>query len=1163
MKKGNKIFKSILSGIFIFVMVFSNFAVLPTNVFADDVGTNWPEESVVENTDTTETTTTETAEEITSQEIFNLDTTLTNTTNTEPTNTEEADATVTPEISSTSTEEQSVSVENMGEVSEITSLSNLSFTLPLNHTCAVPNSLDDTIVENVVKGFDTVSLQDIFNSDGINQNVISDQKQYQEWNVAGKTKVNVTIENLGGVSAYNSVFGYYLGHDKVPFVPVFASKTAVGSTTVFAEGQSTTFDIDTKGAASLGFVIEAFENPNFSREYATNNSLNGGNDKVVVYEVAQNTFILGFEDLVLADSDKDYNDVIVKVTFNGCSDGTTNPPTNTPPVITLLGNNPFIISAGTPFVDPGATATDTEDGDITSSIIKTGTVNTSTLGTTTLTYTVTDSDGLSASTTRTVVVTSNGGVHQCTINVVSDTTNQVVGDGFAKATYNENPLWTASIPGATWIWKTFFVPNPLQDEFQTFTKTFNIVATSTVDSASLVMAADNSYTVSVNGTQVGADNTEFNYFNENKDTYNVAAFLKNGTNTISFTVKNWALANSTAQTNPAGLLYKLTILTHDTNCGEVPTNTPPLISLVGSNPLILTVDDVFVDPGATATDTQDGDLTSNIVKTGSVDTSIVSTSTIVYSVTDSDGLSASTTRTVIVKPKVTPPDNGGGGSTNTPPTITLIGNNPFNIFIGDTFTDPGATATDAEDGQLTSSIVVSGSVSTSTLGTTTLTYSVVDSGGLGATTTRQVIVLATTTPPVSKPQCSDTVDNDGDGKVDSADPGCHSDGDTDNDSSFDPNDNDETDPTPPDNGGGGNGGNGGGGGGGSSSSGGRRHDISNLLSSGGEVLGASSCSYLRDYLRIDWANDKIEVLKLQSFLNIYNGASLSLTGVFDQNTLVAVNNFQDKYESDILTPWGHEAPTGFVYILTKKKINEIYCNTTYSLTPEQAQEIRDFRAFLESLKANNPGATAETDGIGGDLEGGVGSGIAIGEDGEVLNLGSTTVESNLLQNDSFSSSVLRNAAVSIFAVPDNVLEGLKCLIAFLIILLVMYIVSGILANGRKERRIVFIILSVLAILVSMFVAFYCIVLPLIVALIIALVLLFTDKGEDVDIDSGTPENDAPDVLVEEEIVENINKEVPTDVSKDPEVLEMPGEILIDDDEEEPVLFPTSPEEDEN
>ena len=42
--------------------------------------------------------------------------------------------------------------------------------------------------------------------------------------------------------------------------------------------------------------------------------------------------------------------------------------------------------------------------------------------------------------------------------------------------------------------------------------------------------------------------------------------------------------------------------------------------------------------------------------------------------------------------------------------------------------------------------------------------------------------------------CSDTQDNDGDGRIDALDPGCHSDGNADNPDSYDPNDNDESDP---------------------------------------------------------------------------------------------------------------------------------------------------------------------------------------------------------------------------------------------------------------------------------------------------------------------------------------------------------------------------------
>ena len=78
------------------------------------------------------------------------------------------------------------------------------------------------------------------------------------------------------------------------------------------------------------------------------------------------------------------------------------------PVITLIGDSVIEICMGCTFVDPGATAVDVEDGDITNSIQVSGSVNTNTLGTYVLAYNVTDSDGNSAAVVvRTINVVDN------------------------------------------------------------------------------------------------------------------------------------------------------------------------------------------------------------------------------------------------------------------------------------------------------------------------------------------------------------------------------------------------------------------------------------------------------------------------------------------------------------------------------------------------------------------------------------------------------------------------------------------------------------------------------------------------------------------------------------------------------------------------------------
>jgi len=53
----------------------------------------------------------------------------------------------------------------------------------------------------------------------------------------------------------------------------------------------------------------------------------------------------------------------------------------------------------------------------------------------------------------------------------------------------------------------------------------------------------------------------------------------------------------------------------------------------------------------------------------------------------------------------------------TNPVITLTGSFTINLKVGDTFTDPGSTASDNVDGNITSSISISGSVDTSSAGT--------------------------------------------------------------------------------------------------------------------------------------------------------------------------------------------------------------------------------------------------------------------------------------------------------------------------------------------------------------------------------------------------------------------------------------------------------------
>jgi len=86
-------------------------------------------------------------------------------------------------------------------------------------------------------------------------------------------------------------------------------------------------------------------------------------------------------------------------------------------------------------------------------------------------------------------------------------------------------------------------------------------------------------------------------------------------------------------------------------------------------------------------------------------------------------------------------DDSNNANDTTPPVISLIGSANISVNQGDNFIDEGATATDNVDGDLTSSITVSGNVNTAIIGNYALTYSVSDTAGNNASVTRNVSVV--------------------------------------------------------------------------------------------------------------------------------------------------------------------------------------------------------------------------------------------------------------------------------------------------------------------------------------------------------------------------------------------------------------------------------------
>jgi len=257
----------------------------------------------------------------------------------------------------------------------------------------------------------------------------------------------------------------------------------------------------------------------------------------------------------------------------------------------------------------------------------------------------------------------------------------------------------------------------------------------------------------------------------------------------------------------------------------VSDQTIPVISLVGNTAITLSLYDTFIEPGYSAIDNVDGDLTGSVVVTGAVNTKSVAIYTLTYDVLDAVGNIATTqTRQVSVQdvsaPVVIPANNivvaafdafgtsnkdssisnflnsanatddvdgviavnhdapdifplgitsvtfsatdsaGNIGSAQamvtiadqTQPVINLIGNNSMTLSVNEQFEEPGFSALDNVDGNVTSNVVVVGAVETKVVGIYTLTYSVQDNAGnKSLIRNRQVTVQDAKSPIIDAP----------------------------------------------------------------------------------------------------------------------------------------------------------------------------------------------------------------------------------------------------------------------------------------------------------------------------------------------------------------------------------------------------------------------------
>ncbi len=376
----------------------------------------------------------------------------------------------------------------------------------------------------------------------------------------------------------------------------------------------------------------------------------------------------------------------------------------TAPVITVIGEDVSIVEGST-YVDQGATAVDIVDGVLTPTV--TNPVDTSTPNTYTITYTVTDEAGNTATETRTVTVTRIADTTPPAITIPNGNQTIILGevyiDEMATATDDRDETVTVTSTGTvdTSIIGTYKITYSATDDAgNTATKDRIVLVVFADQYASEVIEFSSQYTSrSWSANQVLETSNTF-YYGDRTTAW--APRTRDGGQefiTVRFPKAVYSTGVTIRENSGNGFVYQIDALDSAGNLHTVWTGTDP---------------------------SQPNEIVDFFIEWQATDYAVFGLK--VYIDTSSPGWEE------IDSIRIHGEDNVG-------PEITILGENPVTVLIDSDYVDAGATAIDVVDGTNNVTVgILSNNVNTSIAGAYKVIYEAVDSKGNVSQATRNVTV---------------------------------------------------------------------------------------------------------------------------------------------------------------------------------------------------------------------------------------------------------------------------------------------------------------------------------------------------------------------------------------------------------------------------------------